>query len=277
VFEFLGFGMGPMVTGVIRDVAGFDAVFLTMAGMMSLSGLIVLAFLPWRIAPVPTSGDGDGGDGDGEEAARRLVSWGELLGDRYFQALFAQRTGWSFAFGSAFSFLAVYLEEEIGATATMVGFVLAGQELLGGLLQPVFGPLADRFNRRALVFIGTTVVASGYAVTAFADSYWVILLAFVGGAGVGSALSMVSSMAMQVDVGRRVGMATVMSFTGTAFAAGVLGGSVFAGLVADRVGTESVFLAAAAAILLGAVFFVVRTAGAPSEVVGTAAEDVVAG
>ena len=265
VFEFLGFGVGPMVSGVIRDAAGFDAVFLTMAGMMSLSGLIVLAFLPWRISQPATTGAGEA-----EAEPARLVSWGELLGDRVFQALFVQRAGWSFTFGSGFAFLAVYLEEEIGATATMVGFVLAGQELLGGALQPLFGPVADRLDRRALVFIGATVVAAGYAVTAFADSYWVILVAFAGGAGVGSALSMVSSMAMQVDVGRRLGMATVMSFTATAFAAGVLGGSVFAGLVADRAGTEYVFLSAAGAIMLGALFFVVRTVGAPSEMIGAA-------
>lgn len=254
VFEFLGFGLGPVISGVIRDRFGFDAVFFTMAGTFALSGLVVMAFLPWSLGRA-------GGDGDDGREPPRLVPWRELFGDRVLQALFAQRLGWSFAFGSAFSFLALYLEEEILATATMVGFVLAGQELLGGALQPVFGPLADRFNRRLLVATGALVMASGYVALAVSTNYLVILAAFVGGAGAGSALTAVSAMALQVDVGRRLGMATAMSLVSAAFAAGVLIGSLCGGLIADGFGVRYVFFAAAAAIVLGAAVFVLRTRG----------------
>ncbi len=254
VFEFLGFGLGPVISGVIRDLAGFDAVFLTMAGMLTTSGLVILAFLPSSVA---TRHD----EADSEDAPRQLASWGQVLGDRFLQALFAQRVGWAFAFGSAFSFLAIYLEDEIGATATMVGFVLAGQELLGGLLQPAFGPVADRYDRRWLVVIGGVVIALGYVAMALTTEYVLILAAFVGGAGIGSALMGVSSMAIQVDVGRRLGMATTMSFASTGFAAGVLLGSLVGGVIADAAGTEYVFLTAAAANVVGVLVFVVRTLG----------------
>ena len=258
VFEFAGFGLGPVFSGVIRDVAGFDAVFLAMAGMLTLSGLTVLLFLPQsphrgHAAPLDQPTDTK------PDTPRRVASWGELLGDRYLQGLFAQRVGFSFAFGSAFSFLAIYLEDEIGATATMVGFVLAGQELLGGVLQPVFGPVADRYDRRMLVTIGGLVVAAGYASMALTTEYFVILAAFVGGAGVGSALMGVASTAIQVDVGRRLGMATTMSFASTGFAVGVLIGSLAGGFIADGAGTEYVFLSAAVAVLLGSAVFVART------------------
>jgi DHA1 family multidrug resistance protein-like MFS transporter len=260
VFEFAGFGLGPIFSGVIRDLAGFDAVFLAMAGMLSLSGITILLFLPSSADRGRTGSlDPPGLGAEPSARLRRVVSWGELLGDRYLQALFAQRVGFSFAFGSAFSFLAIYLEDEIGATATMVGFVLAGQELLGGVLQPVFGPVADRYDRRLLVIIGGLMVASGYAMMALTTDYLVILAAFVGGAGVGSALMNVSSMAIQVDVGRRLGMATTMSFASAGFAVGVLIGSLAAGLIADGVGTPYVFLSAAVAVLFGSTVFVVRT------------------
>ncbi|MDA1004775.1 MAG: MFS transporter [Chloroflexi bacterium] len=257
IFEFLGFGLGPVISGVIRDRVGFDAVFFTMAGMLTLSGLVVIAFLPWSLGRTAVGSAGAG-------VPPRLVPWRELLGDRALQALFAQRLGWSFAFGSAFSFLAVYLEEEILATATMVGFVLAGQELLGGALQPLFGPLADRFNRRVLVTVGAVIVASGYVALALSTTYLVILAAFVGGAGAGSALTAVSAMALQVDVGRRLGMATAMSLVSAAFAAGVLIGSLCAGVIADGFGVRYVFIAAAAAIVLGAAVFVLLTRGTTS-------------
>jgi MFS family permease len=259
VFEFLGFGMGPVVSGVVRDQAGFDAVFLLMAGMLTVSGLVILAFLPWWI-----DRQGEGG------AKKRLVPWGEILGDRYLQALFAQRVGFAFAFGSAFSFLALYLEEEVRATATMVGFVLAGQELLGGGLQPLFGPVADRFDRRVLVALGGVIVAAGYLTMAITTEYVVILGAFVGGAGVGSALMGVSSMAIQVDLGRRLGMATTMSFASTGFAAGVLIGSIGAGFIADAAGTQYVFLSAAVAVLAGSAAFVLLTLRPLAEVVSLA-------
>lgn len=258
VFEFLGFGLGPVISGVIRDLAGFDAVFLAMAGMLTTSGLVILVFLPW------TTVTRDNESPDGEKAGpKQLAPWGEVLGDRVLQALFAQRVGFSFAFGSAFSFLAIYLEDEIGATATMVGFVLAGQELLGGLLQPAFGPIADRYNRRLLVTIGGVVVAAGYVTMALTTEYFLILAAFVGGAGLGTALMGVSSMAIQVDVGRRLGMATTMSFASTGFAAGVLIGSLAAGVIADSAGTQYVFLTAAGAVLLGTAIFLLRTLGPP--------------
>ena len=253
VFEFLGFGLGPVISGVIRDLAGFDAVFLAMAGMLTTSGLVILVFLPWTCVTK------DSPPGEASAGPAQLVSWGRVRGDPILPALFAQRVGFSFAFGSAFSFLAIYLEDEIGATATMVGFVLAGQELLGGALQPAFGPIADRYNRRLLVTIGGVVVAAGYVTLALTTEYLLILAAFVGGAGLGTALMGVSSMAIQVDVGRRLGMATTMSLASTGFAAGVLIGSLAAGLIADSAGTEYVFLTAAGAVLLGTVVFLVRT------------------
>ena len=260
VFEFLGFGLGPVISGVVRDAAGFDAVFLAMAGMLTLSGLVIFAFLPPRLRAIDVAAAGAVSASKlSETGGAAGVSWRELIGDRFIQALFLQRAGFSFAFGSAFSFLAIYLEDEIGATATMVGFVLAGQELLGGALQPAFGPIADRYDRRVLVVIGSVVVAAGYVAMALTTEYALILAAFVGGAGVGTALMGVSSMAIQVDVGRRLGMATTMSLASTAFAFGVLVGSLAAGVIADAVGTEYVFLTAAGAVLLGAAAFFVLT------------------
>lgn len=260
VFEFLGFGLGPVISGVVRDAAGFDAVFLTMAGMLTTSGIVIFAFLPPRFRGLDSpSTAGESASAESGSGRAAVVSWSELISDRVMQALFLQRAGFSFAFGSAFSFLAIYLEDEIGATATMVGFVLAGQELLGGALQPVFGPLADRYDRRVLVAIGGVIVALGYVTMAVTTDYVVILGAFVGGAGIGTALMGVSSMAIQVDVGRRLGMATTMSIASTAFAFGVLVGSLAAGVIADAAGTEYVFLTAAGAVLLGTGAFTLLT------------------
>ena len=104
------------------------------------------------------------------------------------------------------------------------------------------------------------MIAAGYASMALTSEYFIVLGVFVGGAGIGTALMGVSSMAIQVDIGRRLGMATIMSFASTAFAAGVLAGSLAAGVIADGAGTKYVFLSASVAILLCMVVFLARTA-----------------
>ena len=256
VFDFLGFGIGPVVSGVVRDAAGFDAVFVSMAGLLALSGVVVATLLPRR---APSNADGSRpGEGD----VTKAVSWAVLLRDAELQGLFLVRAGYSFAFGSAFSFLAVYLDEEIGATATMVGLVLAGQELFGGLLQPAAGPLADRVDRRWMVAIGASMVAGAYVTIGFSTSYAVILGSFVVLGGVGSAVMGVASMARQVDVGRRLGMATTMSLSSAGFAFGVLAGSLAGGAIVDALGTSRVFVVAAFVVALGALMFVLRTSAA---------------
>jgi MFS family permease len=256
IFDFLGFGVGPIVSGALRDAAGFDAVFLAMASLLSVSALTVALLLPRR-ARVSTEADAS--------TPAPAAPWRTVLNDPPLQGLFAMRAGYAFAFGSAFSFLALYLEEEIRATATMVGFVLAGQELLGGLLQPAVGPLADRLDRRWLVMAGASMVAVRYITIGLSTSYVVILGAFVIAAGVGSALMGVATMALQVDVGRRLGMATTMSLSSAGFAFGVLAGSLIGGSIVDTLGTARVFVLAAIAVAVGAATFSLRTAGHTGE------------
>lgn len=254
VFDFLGFGLGPAVAGVIRDQVGMEAVFLSMAALMALAGLVVAALLPRRVAP-------RGGGRAGEGGAPVLVPWRTVITDPLMQALFALRTGFSFAFGAAFSFLALYLQEQVGATATMVGLVLAGQELTAGLLQPLLGPLADRWNRRLMALGGALGIALAYIILATTNDYLLILAAFVVVAGLGASVMNVAAAAVQVEVGRRLGMATTMSLASAGFALGTLAGSLIGGVVADRVGVGAVFGFAAAAILAGAAVFALRTRG----------------
>lgn len=262
LFDFLGFGVGPVVSGVVRDQWGFDAVFISMTVLMSTSLVTIALLLPPRARRSGISAEAAAA----EDAAgpRPPPPWSVVLGHPVVQGLLGAAIGHSIAFGAAFSFLAIYLEREIMATATMVGFVLAGQEMLGGLLQPVFGRVADRASRRVMVGVGVTLMIVGYITVALSTAYFVIWLAFVAGAGLGAAIQGVAQRAVQVSVGRELGMATVMSLGSTGFAAGVLIGSLAGGVVNDAIGTEAVFIFAAAALLGGGLIFIWRTAGQPA-------------
>ena len=276
LFDFMGFGIGPVVSGIVRDRYDFDAVFLSMAGLMVVATLLIAVLLPSEVS-VPRRGkrgEPAAAGSEGEPATATATArpgpapWSVLLRDPMMQGVFALRLGFALAFGAAFSFLAIHLEQEIGATATMVGFVLAGQELTGGLLQPLFGPMADRYDRRAMVVIGMALASVGYITLAMSSSYAVILTMFIVGAGGGAAIQGVAGRAVEVDIGRRLGMATTMSLGSMAFALGVLIGAIGGGVLADGgslgplsvggLGVRAVFIAAAASLLGGAIIFALR-------------------
>lgn len=258
LFDFLGFGAGPLVSGVLRDKWGFDAVFLFMAALIAGSLVLISVLLPARVARV----DAELANGDGEAEMDPVTApWSEILRHPVLQGLFVVGLGYSLAFGAGFSFLAVYLEGRIGATATMVGLVLAGQEFTAGLLQPLFGRFADRASRRAMILVGLVMVAAGYSMFAVTDNYLLLALVFPLGAGLGTAIQGVASRAVAVEVGRELGMATVMSLNSMSFALGVLIGSLGGGVLSDTTGDRSVFVGASIALLVCAAIFQARTAG----------------
>ncbi len=260
LFDFLGFGLGPLISGVVRDRYGFDAVFIVMAGLLVVSMVVIAILLPGvlRSRDRPSS---EGDSGLASARARDPAPWGVILRHPLVQGLFAVGLGYSIAFGAGFSFLAIYLEGEIRATATMVGFVLAGQEFTAGLLQPLFGRFADIASRRLMILGGTVMVATGYATFALTNEYAILVVAFALGAGVGSAIQGVASRAVAVEVGRGLGMATVMSLNSMSFGVGVMVGSLGGGVIADAFDTRAVFVAASASLFVSALVFQQRTAG----------------
>ena len=112
-----------------------------------------------------------------------------------------------------------------------------------------------------MIVVGATFVALGAVTPVLVASYWPIFVAYLIGIGAGGAVVNVASRAIEVEVGRRLGMATVMSLNSTAFAAGVLVGSLGSGAIAEIGTTQDAFLAAFIALVAGTLFFVVRTAG----------------
>ena len=280
LFDFLGFGVGPLVGGVVRDTWGLDAVFLSMAALMAGGAVAIAVLLPGRPRARATSVPRDAGTAiearraaggaRTEEAAPLVITkrappiaWRVVLRDRQIQALFAAGASFSLAFGTAFPFAAVYLEDEIGASATLVGVAFAAQEFTGGALQPATGWLADRVSRRAMVVGGAALVAVGYVATSLTTTYAVFLLAFAIGPGLGGAANRVATQALNVEVGRRVGLATAMGLASASFAFGILVGSLLGGIVVDLVGIAGALRAAAVASVLGALLFALRSTEPP--------------
>lgn len=263
VADFMGFGIGPLLAGVIRDRAGIETVFLAMAALYAVVFTLILTVLPGR-PPRGQSG-----------AAPPAAPWGTIARHPTMQALLFFRVCFALATGVSMAFLAVHLEERVGATATMVGLVFATQQFAGGLSQPLLGRLADRFSRRWLVFAGALMMAAGFSTVAWSDSFPVILAGMVLGPGLAAALANVSAQAAQIDTGRDLGMATVASLGSAAFAFGFLLGAIGGGRLVDAASVPASFMVGAVVMVLGGTVFLLRaphrTASPVREVGGAAA------
>ncbi len=251
--DVVGFATGPVVAGVIRQWIGFQAVFVAMAIMMAVSAAIVLWWLPRKASPSKAHR---------REAARTQTSFGRALKERIVVALCLQTAIQSLGFGASFSFLALRLEDDVGASPIMIGLAFASQDLTAGIGQPFFGWIADHGNRRMLVTAGV----AGNAFLLFAmgavSAYSAFVLIMIG-LGLVGALGNTSAGAIQVVAGRRVGMGTLLGLNSTANGFGIVTGSVVGGLIADSLGLSAAFFFAAGMMALGGVVFFGLTAGLP--------------
>ena len=239
VADIVGFGIGPIFSGALRDSFGFDSVFIGMAILMGSSAAIVAVLLPRHPA---------------QDRLSRLAepSWGfvQALHDRLVLGLTVLMGLTSLTFGAVFSFLSIRLEH-LGAAGLAVGIAFASESFASAASQPLFGPLVDRHDRRVIVIAGLVGSAAGLAALGAAGAYWLIVVLMVV-LGIGQAATMVAVAAMQVVAGRRAGMGTVIGLGSAGNGVGIVVGSVVGGALVEVFGLGAPFYFGAAAMLLGA-------------------------
>ena len=250
--DIIGFGTGPLVAGLLREVFGFRSVFVAMALLLASSAVIILWWLPGR-PPVSQ-----------ERRACNLVaprlSFKAALTTPIVLAVTVFMLVTSLSSGAAMSFLGLHLENNIGVGPILVGVAFATQDLAAGFAQPLFGRMADRYNRRLLVVIGLSMSAVFIAFMGLANSYLlIVLLLFLMGAG--GAISQVSAGAIQVVAGRKVGMGTVIGLGSAGNGVGIVIGSVIGGLLLDQFSISAPFLFGGVMTAIGMILFVVLTRG----------------
>jgi MFS transporter, DHA1 family, multidrug resistance protein len=240
--DIMGFGIGPIISGILRDGFGFDAVFVGMAALMGSSAVIVAVLLP--------------GHSEQERQARAIQpSWSfrAALGDRLVLSLTILMALTSLTFGAVYSFLSVRLDN-LGATALMIGLAFAAESLASGVAQPLFGPIADRIDRRIMVMVGLAASAVSLAALGAAQGYGLIVVLMFT-LGIAQAVTAVSISAMQVVAGRRAGMGTVIGLGSSGNGIGIVVGAVAGGALVGNFGLGAPFVFGAVVMVVG-VFFV---------------------
>lgn len=235
-----GFGVGPLMGGLINDHFGLNAAFIAMGGLNLVAFLIAVVLLP-EVGPKRSLT----GVGSSLRQMKRSATMKGLFGFRL-----------SFDAGMAiiFTFLPLFAANIIGLSSTQTGILLAVDILLMSLLQPVSGKIADKRDRRKLVILGGALSLGFLALVPFTHNFGQLLgLAVLG--GLGGAIAMPATSALVVEEGRKFGMGLTMSVFYTAVSLGAVIGPLLGGLVSDQADLSSVFYLAAGLGLLGTGIF----------------------
>jgi len=234
----VGFGIGPIFSGLLRDTMGFDAVFVGMAALMGSSAVIVAVLLPGRPP-------------EGTVTRSGMPSWSfrVALRDRLVLGLTILMGLTSLTFGAVYSFLSVRLDD-LGVTALLIGLAFAAESLASGAAQPLFGRIADRVDRKRMVMLGLGASALALAALGAVDNYGLIVTLMFA-LGLAQAVTMVAVSAMQVVAGRRAGMGTVIGLGSAGNGIGIVFGAVAGGALVSTFGLGAPFYFGATSMLVG--------------------------
>ena len=251
--DIVGFGIGPLIAGVLRSATGFDSVFIAMACLMASSAAIVATLLPrhGRDQRLPV----------GLERVKDL-SFAIAMRDRLVTAVTLNMALVSLSFGATFSFIAVKLEA-IDVGPVLIGVAFAMESLSSGISQPFLGFLVDRYDRRLIVACGLTISASVLVGVGLVNNLAPVIVLLLG-LGLGNALASVAGGALQIVAGRRVGMGTVIGLGSAGNGAGIVVGSVIGGIFVDWFNLDATFFFGGAAMLAGVPLFLYLTRGVPT-------------
>jgi predicted MFS family arabinose efflux permease len=177
-----------------------------------------------------------------EQRARTAASAG-VLG-----TILLSRTTLNSGFRIVYPFLPA-IGRGLGVPLTAVSFLLT-LRAMAGLSSPLFGPLSDRYGRRALMLAGLGLLAMGAALTAGWPTYRVAIVAFVlfGLSKTAYDPAMQAYLGDAVPYHRR---GRVLGIAELSWSAAWLVGVPAAGFLIERAGWQSPFVALALLALVG--------------------------
>ena len=247
---FSSMSLGPLFGGVLTDLFSANITFLVMAALC-LTGLIAtLIFLP--------------------EVAKRTVAerqgsaFESLRKSKIMKGVFAFNIAIGFSMACTMTFLPLFGSQNLGLSVFLIGLLIASRTPLA-LLQSYTGTLADRYNRRGLITIGSVGAIIFIALMPLASGFWPLLIMYAL-MSVGTAFAMPAATAYVVEEGRVFGMGASMALFMMAMQIGNGVGPILLGGVVDFMGIESAFYSAAVILLLGIAIFIWFGRGYPPPV-----------
>ncbi len=144
--------------------------------------------------------------------------------------------------------------EHLGANPTEIGLILTIFALAQFIFTPILGSLSDRFGRKPIIIASLLIEAFSLALTGFAGSLIVLLIArFIGGIG---ASNIGSAQAVVADVTPPEGRARGMGIIGAAIGLGFVIGPAIGGILSP-IGPAVPFMVAMVVAIVNALLVMV--------------------
>ncbi|MHA1608280.1 MAG: MFS transporter [Candidatus Freyarchaeota archaeon] len=256
----VGFAAGPFIGGWLTDAYSFSAAFYAMAAFSALALALVVFFLP-ESDELPFSRFTRRAKGEEEKnknPGALQPSMREAIRDDYVKAIVIYRTAAGLSRNALVSFLPIFLAGKFLASATQIGVILAIFLMVGAIVQTPMGVLADRVDKVKMLLSGMGFSAVWLFITPFIPNLTVMgVIAFVS--SLFSVMAQAPALAVGTEIGRRYGMATVMSLYDVAIGVGMVGGPLISGLIVDNFGINMMFyfwgVASAVSVMCCYVYF----------------------
>ena len=253
--QILGLIGGQSIGGIVGDLLGWRAVFLVLAALFLLAGLLLRRELRAGTLPPPVLGAP-------ARPAQLAMTYLRLVRRPWPRTVLLTVFAEGFLFFGALAYVGLALRTGFALSYSMVGVVL-GAFGLGGVLY-VLGArtLLARLGERGLALAGGGLLALGFLALAAAPAVWPAALA-IGLLGLGFYMlhNTLQTNATQMTTEAR-GLA-VAAFAGCFFLGQGLGAGA-GGLIVDGPGITLLFTAVAPLLLLLALAFAHRLARRPA-------------
>mgnify|MGYP001570464550 CR=1 FL=1 len=234
---FMGLAFGPIIGGALHDIWHMNAAFYAMGAISFLSLLLLIFMLP-------------------EINAHKNIkpsSFRTILKDKTMQAMLLFRVVNAYGISALMGFLPL-LAEKINVTIFQIGFVVTANLLVSSIFQRYFGILADKSDKVAMLISGSIMILIALALIPLSTGFYSLLL-FNILMGLGSAVSIPAGSAITAQLGKKLGMGSVMGLFNTAFGIGGGIGPIIAGLIMLAAGLAFVFVSSAIIVLIGTIIF----------------------
>ena len=237
---FMGFGLGPLIGGVLKDAFGIDMAFYGMGVLSAIACILVLVLLP---ESRPSTGQ--------SQSVNPIAVFRPILAERRMRGVLLIRLIVMLSLSPTFVFLPVLMAQSMSASGLQIGLVIMVRTLVSAALQYPFGWVADRYSRVILTVASVLGMAVVVSFIGLATEFWEVLM-LLGILGICEALFMPANSAMMLDGGRAHGMGATMGLFNTAMTGGIFIGSLGAGLLVDATDLGSAFMVVGVIVALGA-------------------------
>ncbi len=234
---FMGLAFGPIIGGALHDLWHMNAAFYTMGVISFLSLLFLIFMLP-------------------EINAHKNVkpsSFKVILKDKTMQAMLIFRTLNAYGIAALMGFLPL-VAERINVSVFQIGFVVSSNLLISSVFQRYFGILSDKSDKIFMLIVGSLMMLVALALIPFSTGFYSLLFYNLL-MGFGSAISIPAGSAITAQLGRKLGMGSVMGLFNTAFGIGGGIGPIIAGLIMLATSLTFVFVSSAMIVLAGTIIF----------------------